>query len=334
MHVCVCVCVCVTQRLSGSATYLLHVSDFLCVLPSEPQAPVSPEQSAIPKKVVYVPACVTRMMGPARGDTVTKSVPETMLSLFSKAGYEVVYPKVSLGAREPVLGVPRPLPCQLRPSEHSAVAMPFVFKHHTRFCPDSAPIGLQSVDNLCCGMMFNSRGFKEASGFVGSNMESAILEASENGKYPVVIDTSPCLAQVKSSLSDPSLRFSLYEPVEFIRYFLMDRLEWEPKKESIAIHVPCSSKKMGIEASFMQVASKCAQEVVPSGVPCCGMAGDRSMRYPELSAHSLQHLNTGGCSDGYSTSRTCEMSLSTNSGIHFKGLVYLVDECTKPAQQK
>lgn len=179
-------------------------------------------------------------------------------------------------------------------------------------------------------MMFNSRGFKEASGFVGRNMEEAILEASENGKLPVVIDTSPCLAQVKSSLSDAKLRFSLYEPVEFIRYFLMDRLEWEPKKEPVAIHVPCSSKKMGIENSFMQVAQKCATEVVPSGVPCCGMAGDRSMRYPELSAHSLQHLNTGGCSSGYSTSRTCEMSLSANSGIHFKGLVYLVDECTKP----
>lgn len=188
----------------------------------------------------------------------------------------------------------------------------------------------QGLDGLCCGMMFNSRGFKEASGFVGGNMEAAILKASENGKYPVVIDTSPCLSQVKSSLSEPSLRFSLYEPVEFIRYFLMDKLEWEPQKEKIAVHVPCSSKKMGIEESFMKVAEKCASEVTPSGVPCCGMAGDRSMRYPELSAHSLQHLNIAGCSDGYSTSRTCEMSLSSNSGIHFKGLVYLVDQCTKP----
>lgn len=37
-----------------------------------------------------------------------------------------------------------------------------------------------------------------------------------------------------------------------------------------------------------------------------------------------------GCSDGYSTSRTCEMSLSNHSGIYFRGLVYLVDEATKP----
>lgn len=32
--------------------------------------------------------------------------------------------------------------------------------------------------------------------------------------------------------------------------------------------------------------------------------------------------------DGYSTSRTCEMSLSNHSGINFRGLVYLVDEAT------
>lgn len=28
-------------------------------------------------------------------------------------------------------------------------------------------------------------------------------------------------------------------------------------------------------------------QVVPSGVPCCGMAGDRGMRYPELTGGSL-----------------------------------------------
>jgi D-lactate dehydrogenase len=155
-------------------------------------------------------------------------------------------------------------------------------------------------------------------------------------------------------------------------------------KDKVAVHVPCSSKKMGIEAAFMNIASRCAKHVQPSAVPCCGMAGDRGMRcarsplrphyslttkyfqelcsrsivlclhcteielvqymqwhvcsggrisqkscrYPELTAASLQHLNTQGCSDGYSTSRTCEMSLSNHSGIHFRGLVYLVDQAT------
>jgi len=34
------------------------------------------------------------------------------------------------------------------------------------------------------------------------------------------------------------------------------------------------------------------------------------------------------CTDGYSTSRTCEMSLTNHSDVSFKGLVYLVDEAT------
>ena len=48
------------------------------------------------RQVVYAPACVTRMMGPAYGDEQTRSVHEVLLSLFDKAGYEVIYPKVRL----------------------------------------------------------------------------------------------------------------------------------------------------------------------------------------------------------------------------------------------
>ena len=80
----------------------------------------------------------------------------------------------------------------------------------------------------------------------------------------------------------------------------------------------------------MQVASLCADNVVNTNVPCCGMAGDRGMRYPELTQAALQHLSVGSCSDGYSTSRTCEMNLSNHAGINFRGMVYLIDEATQP----
>lgn len=46
-------------------------------------------------------------------------------------------------------------------------------------------------------------------------------------------------------------------------------------RDTVAVHVPCSSKKMGIEEAFTKLAGLCAKEVVPSGIPCCGMAGDR-----------------------------------------------------------
>ena len=189
----------------------------------------------------------------------------------------------------------------------------------------------KGVDALCCGMMFNSRGLKGAAATKGAELEAALLEASEGGKLPIVCDTSPCLSQIKGSISDPALRFALYEPVEFVRHFLVDKLEFSKVKGSVAVHVPCSSKKMGLEESFVKLAGLCADEVVTSGVPCCGMAGDRGMRFPELTASSLQHLKLPqGCDDGYSTSRTCEMSLSNHSGVNWRGIVYLVDEATRP----
>ena len=59
-----------------------------------PPVPVQPS-SGLKRQVVYAPSCVTRMMGPALGDSERESVHEKLLSLFSKAGYEVIYPKVS-----------------------------------------------------------------------------------------------------------------------------------------------------------------------------------------------------------------------------------------------
>ncbi len=65
-------------------------------------------------------------------------------------------------------------------------------------------------------------------------------------------------------------RFNLYEPVEFISRHLMDKLEWSKVRDNVAIHVPCSSKKMGIEAAFNAVAQKCSHQITSSDVPCCG----------------------------------------------------------------
>jgi len=165
-----------------------------------------------------------------------------------------------------------------------------------------------------------------------TELEKELVRVSEGGKYPIICDTSPCLATVKAELQSKELAFSLYDPVTFVSVVLADRLEFTQKKKSVAVHVPCSSKKLGAEATFLSVAGLCSESVVPTGIPCCGMGGDRGMRYPELTAASLQHLpelkNT--CSDGYSNSRTCEMSLSNHSGVHFKGLIQLVDECTQP----
>ena len=95
--------------------------------------------------------------------------------------------------------------------------------------------------------------------------------------------------------------------------------------------MPCSSKKLKLADQMVGLAEMCAHEVHATPIPCCGMAGDRGMRYPELTGSSLQHLELpDSCSDGYSTSRTCEISLSNHSGMNFRSLLYLIDEATTP----
>ena len=45
------------------------------------------------------------------------------------------------------------------------------------------------------------------------------------------------------------------------------------------------------------VAHVCAHALMHAGIPCCGMAGDRGMRYPELARAATQHLDVpaGAC---------------------------------------
>lgn len=123
-------------------------------------------------------------------------------------------------------------------------------------------------------MMFNTRGLKEAANKKGSELEAALLEASEGGKIPIVCDTSPCLSQIKASISEPSLRFALYEPVEFIRHFLVDKLEFNKVRSQAltsVIAVICVCFYV-VPALWMAVVSSCATHVAmhqQSWLSCC-----------------------------------------------------------------
>ena len=71
--------------------------------------------------------------------------------------------------------------------------------------------------------------------------------------------------------------------------------------------------------------------VVPENINCCGFAGDRGFSVPELNEAALDGLKdqVAGCSEGFSTSRTCEIGLSLHGGINYSSILYLVDRCTE-----
>lgn len=189
----------------------------------------------------------------------------------------------------------------------------------------------KNMGHLCCGTIWESKGFIEEADRKTAELEAALWKASEGGKYPVVCDQSPCLYRMLKKIRG----MKLYEPVEFIDRFLMDRLEFTRVPETVAIHITCSMTKMGKADVLRRVAEACAERVfVPSEVGCCGFAGDRGFTYPEMNAFALRKLRRqiqdNGIRHGYSNSRTCEIGLNTNSGIPYQSLVYLVDRCTRP----
>ncbi len=193
----------------------------------------------------------------------------------------------------------------------------------------------ENMEQLCCGMAFNSKGFFEAAENKSKELEKVLLECSSNGLYPVLCDTSPCLYHMRLNLDK---RLSLYEPVEFIHDFLMERLLFNKKPETVAIHVTCSSTKMLLTEKFKTVASACAEKLIlPSKVTCCGFAGSKGFDTPELTEAALAGLKpalTADCKSGYSNSRPCEIGLSQHSRINYQSIVYLVDRCSESNTKK
>ena len=192
----------------------------------------------------------------------------------------------------------------------------------------------RNLNHLCCGQAFESKGFITQADRKSKELSDALLMASDNGKVPVLCDTSPCLYRMRA-MSDK--RLQLLEPVEFVLTYLLKRLKFTQLDVKVAVHPTCSTRKMGLEAKLEQLARACAREVVlPQEIYCCGFAGDLGFKYPELNASALKDLQSHVCTceAGYSTSKTCEIGLSLHGGIPYRSILYLVDEASEPMERQ
>ena len=185
------------------------------------------------------------------------------------------------------------------------------------------------MEKLCCGTIWESKGMPEVADKKLRELEESLWEASAQGEYPVLCDQSPCLHRMRKGIKT----MHLYEPAEFLLRFVAPRLEFHPTDTPVAVHVTCSTRLMGLKDSLVELARKCSNNVyVPEEIGCCAYAGDKGMTHPELNAYALrklkQALKEHGIKEGYSNSRTCEIGLSTNGGITYRSIVYLVNACT------
>ena len=183
----------------------------------------------------------------------------------------------------------------------------------------------------CCGMPFNSKGMFSQANQKRNSMLDKLTELSEQGKYPILMDTSPCKSMLIENKEKVSV-LSIYEPVGFVEDVLVNYLDFIPIDEPVMLHVTCTSQKMGLATKMQQLAKRCStQVIIPEHIQCCGFAGDKGFTTPELNENALAPLKEQvpkGCVSGYSNSRTCEIGLSHHAGIDYQSIIYLVDKAT------
>jgi D-lactate dehydrogenase len=235
-------------------------------------------------RLVYLPSCASRAMGPGGDDPERASLHETVQSLFARAGYELVHP-------------PR-------------------------------------LDGLCCGMPFESKGLFAAADSMSAATLAALEDASEGGKLPIVVDTSPCTLRLLR-VGAGSLR--IMDLTQAIAEFVLPKLSLRKTAGPVALHATCSIRRMDLEESLRAIAAACAEEVVvPADIECCGFAGDKGFTTPEINESALRHLSAAlpeACREGFSSSRTCEIGLSHHAGRPYRSIAYLVERCARAADE-
>ena len=180
--------------------------------------------------------------------------------------------------------------------------------------------------SLCCGQPFDSKGLSCEADRKAEETITALIQASEDGRWPVFVDTSPCAQRLKSVAAG---RLTLLDIAEFLHDHVLPNVDIPDRITSpVALHLTCSTRRMGLDATLMAVAQACAEHVVvPADIGCCAFAGDKGFVRPEMNAHALRSLAPAvkDCTAGYSTSRTCEIGLSLHGGVTYRSVADLVD---------
>lgn len=245
------------------------------------------------QKVVYFPSCLSRSMGTIKNESYKESLPQALLRVSSKAGIALVYP--------------------------------------------------DNIDDLCCGTPYTSKGFQPAFYAMAKRVINSLYEISESGTLPIVIDTSPCTYKVKmygKLLNDRTLIekwqvLNILDIVEFMHDYILPNVDIKPVAGTAVLHPTCSNVKMELDQKMLNIAKACAEEaVIPNHYGCCGFAGDRGMLVPQLTASATRREASDvheikADAGHYSTSRTCEVGMSSATGKPYSSIIHLLNRAAR-----
>lgn len=198
------------------------------------------------------------------------------------------------------------------------------------------------VEGTCCGVPFSSKGYEDGHGIAVNRAIARFWEWSDQGRLPVVIDTSPCtygLTTARPYLTPENQerfdRLNILDSTAFVHDRLLPRLTITRRVGSVALHPVCSIVKMNLSPKLEGIARACSDAVtVPLFAGCCGFAGDRGFLFPELTASATRREAAelqGNRLDGhFSSSRTCEIGMTRATGQIYRSYIYLLEHATRP----
>jgi D-lactate dehydrogenase len=199
----------------------------------------------------------------------------------------------------------------------------------------------EGVNRFCCGMPFGSKGYREASATSVSRLVEALWRWTDEGRLPVVVDTSPCAYTLRTCGPDiePELRsryekIQILDGIEFALEEVVPTLTVQKPVGSVALHPVCSTIKMGLEEQLEKIVQRfCDDAVVPASAGCCGFAGDRGFQFPELTksatAAETEEIRAGSYDGFYSSSRTCEIGMTRSTEKPYRSFWYLLEEASR-----
>ena len=195
----------------------------------------------------------------------------------------------------------------------------------------------------CCATPWSSKGFRDGHTHMAARLADALWRWSDGGALPVVIDASSCAHGIAAEVPD-ALDEERRERLAAVR--VLDALTWAndhllPNLEvrrpagSATVHPPCSARHLGLAGSLEGLVLRLADDVVvPIVTTCCGMAGDRGLLHPELTAAATadeaSEVTARAFDAHLSANRTCEIALEQSTGRPYVSVLQLLEEATRP----
>ena len=186
----------------------------------------------------------------------------------------------------------------------------------------------QHIENLCCGLSFEN--YDDVHERAVKDLHDALMQASQNGKYPIVIDHSACFNHAFKHMPD----LEINDISEFLCKYVVPHLDIEKCDERVIVHKQCKIKSLNKSQYIEDLARLCTDHVFNiKSFACDGFAGQKGFFTPELNKSATKDLASEiaeyGATLGVSSSSTCEIGLGESGGIPFVGVAFLLDRCSK-----